>query len=164
MLYTPRSNDSSAYTRFRKKMARSKRKGNGIADFHNFVHDSITDGLRNGTSLKGPLLMLKSVVRFVPERVEMFSAALSKLFAKLAKDYIAIRAAHGVCENNVHLIMMVLDICQSSLSFLGNEHRRFFIVTLTQLTEKSKSLNLCRYMLDMVRVGYYIDESLTPAS
>lgn len=122
-----------------------------IADFHKFVHDSIADGLRNGTSLRGPLLMLKSVVQFVPERVEMFSAALSKLFAKLAKDHYTVQAAPGVFENNVRLIIMILDICQSSLSFLGNEHRRFFIVTLTQLIEKSKSANLCRYMLDTAR-------------
>lgn len=81
----------------------------------------------------------------------MFGAALSELFAKLAKDRYTVQAAPGVFDDNVRLIIKMLDVCQSSLSFFGNEHGGLFIATLTQLIEKSKCPNLCCYMLAMAR-------------
>jgi transformation/transcription domain-associated protein len=121
-----------------------------LSDFHNFIYSSIGDSLRNSVALRGILMMLKSVVRTTPERIETFSQLLMKLLSKLAKDHIHSTATTSGYENNVRLIMAILDICQFGVAFLADQ-RRWLLSTLVALVEKSKSLVLCRYMLDLAR-------------
>ena len=45
-----------------------------LAEFHGFVYNSISEGLKNMTGLRGALLMLKSVVDVASERIEPFAA------------------------------------------------------------------------------------------
>ena len=121
-----------------------------MADFHNFVHSAIGEGLRNTTGWRGTLLMLKSVVETVPERIESFGASLMKLLSKLAKEHLQAQAPSNNYDHNTRLVTSILDICQLSASFLGDQ-RRWLILTLMTLVEKSKSLSLCKYMLDIAR-------------
>ncbi|KAF8165306.1 hypothetical protein B0H34DRAFT_232712 [Crassisporium funariophilum] len=121
-----------------------------LSDFHTFVHTSIGEGLRNSTSLPGILGMLKSVVRIAPERIEPFSQSLMKLLSKFTKEHIHSSPTTSGYDNNVRLVMTILDICQISVAFLADQ-RRWLLSTLIVFVEKSKSLSLCRYILDLAR-------------
>ncbi|KAF9567316.1 hypothetical protein CPC08DRAFT_17123 [Agrocybe pediades] len=121
-----------------------------LSDFHSFVYSSIGEGLRNSTSSPGILGMLKSVVRIAPERIEPFSQPLMKLLSKLTKDHIHSTPTAQGFDANVRLVLMILDICQMSVAFLGDQ-RRWLLSTLCVFVDKSKSLTLCRYILDLAR-------------
>ncbi|KAF8640045.1 hypothetical protein AX17_001287 [Amanita inopinata Kibby_2008] len=121
-----------------------------MSEFHAFISSTIGDSLRNPTALRGPLLMLKSVVRGIPERIEPFCATLIKVLSKLAKDHIQSLPMSPGYENTVRQIVLVLDICQLSVAYLGDQ-RRWLLATLVFLVDKSKSVPLCRYLLEMAR-------------
>jgi transformation/transcription domain-associated protein len=121
-----------------------------MIEFHQFVYSAIGEGLRNSTSLAGVLGMLKSVVKVTPERIEHFSQPLMRIFSKLTKEHIHSSQTNQGYENNVRLVMTILDICQMSVAFLG-EQRRWLLTTLCVFVEKSKSVILCRYILDLAR-------------
>ncbi|TFK43492.1 hypothetical protein BDQ12DRAFT_731508 [Crucibulum laeve] len=119
-----------------------------LSEFHSFVYSAIGDGLRNSTSLRGILFMLKGIVNLIPERIEPFSQPLMKLLSKLAKEHI--QSGSTPSEVGVRLMIPILDICQASVAFLGDQ-RRWLLSTLVVLVDKCKSLQLCRYMLDLAR-------------
>ncbi|KAG6816156.1 hypothetical protein H0H87_008290 [Tephrocybe sp. NHM501043] len=122
-----------------------------LSDFHAFVYSAINDGLRNSTALRGTLLMLKSVVKVVPERIDPFSQSLGKLLSKMAKDHVQNTTISApASENAVRLLKMIIEICEVSVAFLG-EQRRVLLSTLVYLVEKSKSIPLCRYILDLAK-------------
>jgi len=121
-----------------------------MSGFHKFVYKSIDDGLQNATALRGTLLMLRSVVQVTPERIETFSAPLMKLLNKLVKDHIQVQSATAGFESGVRLLTAILEICQISMSFLGDQ-RKYLLAMLSQLIEKSKSASLCRFVLEMAR-------------
>lgn len=121
-----------------------------LSDFHSYVYSSIGEGLRNSSSLPGILGMLKSVVRVAPERIEPFSQPLMKLLSKLTKEHIHSSLTTPGYETNVRLVTTILDICQMSVAFLGDQ-RRWLLSTLCVFVDKSKSVTLCRYILDLAR-------------
>lgn len=121
-----------------------------MADFHNFIYTAIGDGLRNNTSLRSVLLMLKSVVQVVPERIDAFSAPLMKLLSKLAKDHIQSAQTSNNFDMGVQLISTVLEICEVSIVFLGDQ-RKSLLTLFVVLIEKSKSVTLCQEMLKIAR-------------
>jgi transformation/transcription domain-associated protein len=121
-----------------------------MSGFHKFVYKSVDDGLQNATALRGTLLMLRSVVQATPERIEPFSALLVKLLNKLTKEHIQAQSASPGFESGVRFLTSILEICQVSVSFLG-EQRKYLLATLLQLIEKSKSASLCRCVLDIAR-------------
>ena len=94
---------------------------------------------------------MKSVVGVALERIEPFSPILMRLLGKFTKDHIhASPATPGYDVNDVRLVMTILDICQILVAFLGDQCR-WLLSTLCVLVDKSKSLPLCRYMLDLAR-------------
>ncbi|TDL29737.1 hypothetical protein BD410DRAFT_736870 [Rickenella mellea] len=121
-----------------------------MSEYHNFVNNAIGDGLRNMTSLRGTLLMLKSVVQVVPERIEPFSSSLMKLLSKLAKEHMNSSPQTNGYESVVRLLTSILEICQITVMFLADQ-RRWLLSTLVVLVEKSTSQSLCRFLLEMAR-------------
>ena len=122
-----------------------------MAEFHSFVHDTITEYLKSPSGIRSSILMLKSVAQHSPERVELYAAALMKLLSKLTRDHAAasdIRSPEY--EGTVRLIMMTLKICQNAASF-ASEQRRTYLASLMLLVEKSNSPHLCQFLLDMAR-------------
>ena len=126
-----------------------------MAEFYAWIHSSITESLLNNTSLRGALLMLKSVTQAVPERVTPFGEFLNKLFGKIAKEHGQLSASTsstpGTYEGNVKTLTNILDIYKASVSFIGQDNRLKLIVSLVHLISVSKSIPLCQYILDMVR-------------
>ncbi|KAK2466244.1 hypothetical protein APHAL10511_001886, partial [Amanita phalloides] len=121
-----------------------------LAEFHSFVHSAIGDSLGKSTTPRGALLMLKSVVQAVPERIEPFCAALMKVLSKLAKDHVQSVPNSSGSENSVRHIIIVLDISQISIAYFGDQ-RRWLLTSLVYLVDKSKNIPLCRYLLDLAR-------------
>ncbi|KAG6831589.1 hypothetical protein H0H92_009062 [Tricholoma furcatifolium] len=122
-----------------------------LSEFHTFVYSAINDGLRNSTAVRATLLMLQSVVKVIPERIDPFSQSLGKLLSKLAKDHAqSTNVSTPAFENGVRLLKMIIEICEISVAFLG-EQRRVLLSTLVHLVEKSKSIPLLRYILDLAR-------------
>ncbi|KAJ7068316.1 hypothetical protein C8F01DRAFT_1364679 [Mycena amicta] len=131
------------------------------SEFHTFVHNAISDGLRNTTALRGTLLMLKSVVQVSPERIEPYSANLMKLLGKLAKEHVNSTPGSTGFENSVRLLLTILDICQSSVAFLADQ-RRGFLSTLVVLVEKSKSAPICTYILELAKTWALVRQDAYP--
>lgn len=121
-----------------------------MMDFHNFVYTAIEDGLSNTSAIRGILLMLHSVVQISADRVQPFSASLLRLLSRLAKDHVNSGPNANGFDNVVRLITSIIDICKATVPYLG-EHRKAFLGAFTALTEKSKSVSLCRYLLDVMR-------------
>jgi len=121
-----------------------------MLEFHQFIFSAVGEGLRNSTSLPGVLGMLNSVVKVTPERIEPFSPPLMKLLSKFTKEHIHSSPSTQGYDSNVRLVTTILDICQVSVAFLG-EQRRWLLNTLCVFVDKSKSVSLCRYILDLAR-------------
>ncbi|KAI6035416.1 hypothetical protein F5J12DRAFT_25544 [Pisolithus orientalis] len=121
-----------------------------MSDFHNFVYTAIEDGLSSTSAIRGILLMLNSVVRVAAERIQPFSASLLRLLSRLAKDHVNSAPNANGFDNVVRLITSIIDTCKATIPHLG-EHRKAFLGAFTALTEKSKSVSLCRHMLDVMR-------------
>ena len=121
-----------------------------MAEFHGFVYAAIGESLGKSTCPRGALLMLKSVIQAIPERIEPFGAALMKVLSKLAKDHVQSVPNSPGYENCVRQITIILDISQISIAHLGDQ-RRWLLTSLVYLVDKSKSNPLCRYLLDMAR-------------
>ncbi|KAI0268276.1 hypothetical protein BC834DRAFT_968481 [Gloeopeniophorella convolvens] len=121
-----------------------------MSNFHKFVYKAIDDGLQNATSLRGTLLMLQCAVRVTPERIEAFGAPLIRLLNKLTKEHVQAQSATPSFESGVRLLTSILEICQTSVTHLG-EQRKYLLAGLSQLIEKSKSASLCRCLLEITR-------------
>lgn len=121
-----------------------------MAEFHSFVYAAIGESLGKPTCPRGALLMLKSVIQAVPERIEPFGAALMKVLSRLAKEHVQSPPNSPGYENYVRQIIIILDISQISIAHLGDQ-RRWLLTSLVYLVDKSKSNPLCRYLLDMAR-------------
>lgn len=120
------------------------------AEFHTFVQNAISEGLKSMTGLRGALLMLKSVVEVVPERIEPFAAALMRLLGKLAKEHIGLLPGAENYDAIVRMLISILKICQNS-SQLPPEQRKLHLGNLIILVEKSSSPILCQFLLDTGR-------------
>ena len=121
-----------------------------IAEFHTWVHNTLSEGLRGTSTPKGILLMLKTVVQVTPERVETFGIALMKLLALKARDHLQSSPNTAGFEALVKLLISILDISLMAVAHLG-EQRKFLLQSLVALVEKSKSVVMCRYLLDSAR-------------
>lgn len=121
-----------------------------MAEFHNFIYTAVGDGLRNNTTLRSILQMLKSIVQVVPERVDVFGAPLVRLLGKLTREHVQSPPNSNGYEAGVQLIIVILEICEMSVIFLG-EQRKGLLTAVLVLIEKSKSNSLCQEMLKIAR-------------
>ncbi|KIK68099.1 hypothetical protein GYMLUDRAFT_36928 [Collybiopsis luxurians FD-317 M1] len=133
-----------------------------MGEFHSYIYSSVGEGLRNMTSLRGILLMLKSVLQAVPERIEHFSPHLMKLLQKLVKDHVSNSTTIvNVMDGSVRLLISVLDICEISVAFLG-EQRKWLLNSLIAIVDKTKNLALCRYILDLAKSWCLVKHDIFP--
>lgn len=127
-----------------------------ISEFHAAIYSSVGDNLRSSESprpgsMRGSLLVLKTVVQVAPERIEPFCSNLMKLLSKLAKDHIQSSTSNGAAyETYVRLLIAILEVCHLAVAHLGDQ-RKWLLSTLVVLVDKSKSNPLCRYLLDIAK-------------
>lgn len=145
-----------------------------LAEFHRTVHNVFaeTSMTSSRANIRGVLLIVKSVVRTTPE---MFSSTdgsgnpgnstnaekFMKLFSELVKDHIRSTPGTAAHEANVRLLMMFLDICRDYTSALG-ESRRWLLTALVALVDKTKSVTLCKYLLDMAKTWVHNKHAAYP--
>ena len=67
--------------------------------------------------------MLKFGVEVAPECIKPFSPILMKLLSQFTEVYIHASPAMPGYDVNIHLIMAILDSCQTLVAFLGDQHR-----------------------------------------
>jgi transformation/transcription domain-associated protein len=135
-----------------------------VAELHAFIHNTISERLRNlSTSVRGSLLMLKSIVQTSPERMEYFGPGLMKLLSKLTKEHLLQPASTAAGhESLLRMLITTLDVCFMSTSHLG-EQRRAFLTTLNSLVEKSSSETLSQYLLDQASSWVFDSKELHPS-
>lgn len=121
-----------------------------VAELHSFVNNAITEGLKNMTSLRGTIMMLKSVIEVTPERIEPYSSSLMRLLAKLTKEHITTLTGQYDAETVVRMLIAILEICKNSAT-IPQEPRRAYLGNLIILVEKSASPVLCQFLLDTAR-------------
>ena len=121
-----------------------------VAELHAFVNNAINEGLKNMSSLRGTLMMLKSVIDVTPERIEPYSSSLMRLLAKLAKEHVTSSPASADFETVVRMLISILEICKNS-ALIPQEPRRVYLGNLIILVEKSPSNTLCQFLLDTAR-------------
>ena len=127
-----------------------------ISEFHAAIYNSISENLRSSEaprpgSMRGSLLVLKTVVQVAPERIDPFCSNLMKLLSKLAKDHIQSSSSNGAAfETLVRLLIAILEVCHIAVAHLGDQ-RKWLLSTLVVLVDKSKSIPLCRYLLDVAK-------------
>ncbi|KAL5487751.1 TRA1 [Sanghuangporus weigelae] len=122
-----------------------------VAEFHGFIYNAISEGLKSTTTgVRGALLILKSVVDVVPERIEPFAGSLMRLLAKLAKEHISLPSGAENYDSIVRMLVSILKICQNP-SMLPAEQRKLHLANLIVLVEKSSSPTLCQFLLDTAR-------------
>jgi hypothetical protein len=73
--------------------------------------------------------LVRSVIQATFERIKHFSALLMKLLNKLTKEHIQAQSASPGFESGARFLTSVLEICQVSVSFLG-EQRKYLLATL----------------------------------
>ena len=106
--------------------------------------------MRSMTNLRGALLMLRSVVQVNPERIQPYYTAVMKLLGNKAKDHLQGTPANTGFEGVVRQLIVILEICQVSIAYLGDQ-RKHFIAAFGTLIDKSKSGSLMKFALDTVR-------------
>ena len=128
-----------------------------ISEFHVAIHTSIVELLRSAENLRigalrGCVLVLKTIVQVSPERIEPFCSQLMKLLSKLVKDHIhqSPGAPGGTFEGLVRLLQGILEVCHIAVAHLG-EQRKWLLSTLVVLVDKSKSIPLCKYLLEIAK-------------
>ncbi len=73
-----------------------------------------------------------------------------KALTKLTKEHLAATEAVLPTDPNLRLLINLLDLMRMRIETLG-EQRRWFLSAVVQLIERSRSLELCRFILDMIR-------------
>ncbi|CDZ98369.1 Histone acetyltransferase SAGA, TRRAP/TRA1 component, PI-3 kinase superfamily [Phaffia rhodozyma] len=129
--------------------------------FQDWAENSIAEGLKNGTSLKGTLFILQCWTVTRPDKIEhVFAPHLIKVLTKLCKDHVSpppppptttsSATPAALAEANVDHIIIVLNLCRPRVTEL-KDHRRWLLSGLVQLIEKSSSTRLCQYLLEIMR-------------
>lgn len=111
---------------------------------------TIDEGLRQMTNLPAIILLLQAWAKVEPERVDMFVPALIRVFTRYIKEHVASATVVSSVDPNLRLLVSTLDVLRQRVSQLG-EQRRWLLSGIVQLVEKSSNIDVCRFILQMVR-------------
>ncbi|CAI2169805.1 6786_t:CDS:10 [Funneliformis geosporum] len=140
-----------------------------VDNFTKVIHTTIQDGLQNLDNLYSVMMLLKAVGDFTPRNIDSFLPGIIQVVQKLTKDIttpvqnstsnggniqVVQKLAKDVTtpnpESPVDVLIMSLQLVNSRISEL-NESRQAFLISLSQLIEKSKYVELSRSIFEMVK-------------
>ncbi|KDN49215.1 hypothetical protein K437DRAFT_79486 [Tilletiaria anomala UBC 951] len=117
--------------------------------FRLLAETAIAEGLRTSTNLYSVFVLLATWSQRKPDIIEAHLQGLVKALTKLTKEHLAATETVQPTDPGLKLLMMVLELLRIRISTLG-EQRRWFLSAVVQLVERSRSLELCRFLLDMM--------------
>ncbi|KAI7824749.1 FAT domain-containing protein, partial [Gamsiella multidivaricata] len=123
-----------------------------VQSFIAAVDAIINDGLQTLTNLYSVLTLIQSSCQHRQDAIDAFVPGMMKVVSKLTKDHIA-PAAPGTAQSTgldspSNLLITALRLLKLRISHLGDQ-RRWYLVSLIQLIEKSTDVELSRAILDM---------------
>ncbi|BGP49947.1 transcription-associated protein 1 [Rhodotorula kratochvilovae] len=118
--------------------------------FIEWARTTVDEGLRAMTNLPAVILILQSWSKVEPERIDAFIPALIRVFTRYLKEHTASATVVSSVDPNLRLLVSSLDVLRQRVSHLG-EQRRWFLSGIVQLVEKSSNIDVCRFLLQMVR-------------
>ena len=117
-----------------------------------FVKDTITEGLnaslRSSSHLPGTLFLLRTWLKAQPGQ-QLQSETIGNGILRVLANLVKVHTTNGPDQAH-RLIIAILDIVRDRLGEL-KEQRRHLISVLGTLIDRSTNVQLCRYLLDMVR-------------
>ncbi|KZV89321.1 hypothetical protein EXIGLDRAFT_695695 [Exidia glandulosa HHB12029] len=122
---------------------------NPLPEFHAFIDQAITEGLRTAQNPRGSVLMLQALVDVAPRKLEPFGQHLTKLLARYSRDH-AMPGAAGSSDATIKMLRSILDICRVGVAHLSDQ-RKNLLTCVVLLIEKSQSTPFCRYLLEITR-------------
>jgi transformation/transcription domain-associated protein len=121
-----------------------------VKAFIEWARTTIDEGLRQMTNLPAILLLLQSWAKVELERIDAFVPALIRVFTRYIKEHTASATVVSSVDPNLRLLVSTLDVLRQRVSHLG-EQRRWLLSGIVQLVEKSSNIDVCRFVLQMVR-------------
>lgn len=127
-----------------------------VQAFQDWAETTITEGLSKANGLKSTLFLLGCWIKSRPDKIEsLFAKDLCKVLNSLAKQLISLpqpqsSIASVALEALVELIISLLEMCRPRMGDF-KEGRRWILSALVQIAEKSTSVRLLRYLLDLLR-------------
>jgi len=118
--------------------------------FIEWARTTVDEGLRAMYNLPAVILILQSWSKVEPERIDGFVPALIRVFTRYLKEHTASTTVVSSVDPNLRLLVSSLDVLRQRVSHLG-EQRRWFLSGIVQLVEKSSNIDVCRFLLQMVR-------------
>lgn len=129
--------------------------------FIEWARSTVDEGLRSMLNLPSIMLILQSWSKVEPERIDAFVPALIRVFTRYLKEHTASPTVVSSVDPNLRLLVSSLDILRQRVSHLG-EQRRWFLSGIVQLVEKSSNVDVCRFLLQMVRKWIFDKDEAYP--
>ncbi|GAA5822515.1 hypothetical protein JCM11251_006364 [Rhodosporidiobolus azoricus] len=129
--------------------------------FIEWARTTVEEGLRSQNNLPSVMLILQSWSKVEPERIDTFVPALIRVFTRYLKEHTASPNPVSSVDPSLRLLVSSLDILRQRVSHLG-EQRRWFLSGIVQLTERSSNIDVCRFLLQMVRKWIFDKEEAYP--
>ncbi|GAA5864979.1 hypothetical protein JCM8547_004259 [Rhodosporidiobolus lusitaniae] len=126
-----------------------------------WARSTVDEGLRSQVNLPSIMLILQSWSKVEPERIDAFVPSLIRVFTKYLKEHTSSPTVVSSVDPNLRLLVSSLDILRQRVSHLG-EQRRWFLSGIVQLVEKSSNVDVCRFLLQMVRKWVFDKEEQYP--
>ncbi|KZW01025.1 hypothetical protein EXIGLDRAFT_761305 [Exidia glandulosa HHB12029] len=122
---------------------------NPLPEFHAFIDQVTTEGLRTAQNPRGSVLMLQALADVAPRKLEPFGQHLTKRLARYSRDH-AMPGAAGSSDATIKMLRSILDICRVGVAHLS-DRRKSLLTCVVLLIEISQSTPFCRYLLEVTR-------------
>lgn len=132
-----------------------------VKAFVEWARSTVDEGLRQMTNLPAIILLLQSWAKVEPERIDAFVPALIRVFTRYIKEHTSSATIVSSVDPNLRLLVSTLDVLRQRVSHLG-EQRRWLLSGIVQLVEKSSNIDVCRFVLQMVRKWVFDKEEQFP--
>lgn len=113
-----------------------------------WASNAINDGLRQMANLHSTITMMEAWAAATPDSVDGFMSALVRVVTTLSKEHLNTAVSTPSHEVHLRLLRSCLELFRNRMAAAG-DGRRWILSALCMLVEKSPSIDLCKFILDM---------------
>ena len=124
--------------------------------FAEWAADRINDGLRQMANLHSAITMMDAWASATPDAIDGFMSPLVRVTTSLTKELIANGEESPSYEIHLRLLRVCLEMFRTRMAVVGDS-RRWILSALCTLVEKSSSIDLCKYILDVASQWVLVD-------